>query len=418
MAEFRMPSLGADMEAGKLVEWLVKPGEAVRHGDIVAVVETQKGAIEIEVFQDGTFVKPLVDIGATVPVGTPLALISGADEKPSEEPAAEPAAPAAVPSIPAKPEVAVRPVAAAPAPAPVPSSQPVPATTVTGTRQKISPAARRLAAEAGVDTSGLTGSGPAGAILHADVEALAGRPAAAAVPSPPGKAAKEKPTGAINLDQMRTAIAAAMARSKREIPHYYLADTVDVTPAQDWLARTNAERPPADRLLLGALLVKAVALAAGKYPEFSGFFGPDGFVPAERTHVGVAISIRGGGLVAPAIHDTADLSLDDLMATMRDLVGRVRAGRFRSSEIADPTITVSSLGERGVEALYGVIYPPQVAIVGFGKAVERPWVVDGRICARSLVTMTLAADHRVSDGHRGALFLAEINKLLQTPEAL
>jgi pyruvate dehydrogenase E2 component (dihydrolipoamide acetyltransferase) len=217
---------------------------------------------------------------------------------------------------------------------------------------------------------------------------------------------------------MRAAIAVAMSRSKREIPHYYLSNTVDVGAATAFIGTMNAERPPERRLLLGALFVKATAMAAKTFPEFNGAFETGAYRPSAAIHVGVAISIRGGGLVAPAIHDVVDLALDDLMAAMRDLIGRVRAGRFRSSEIADPTITVSSLGERGVEALYGVIYPPQVAIVGFGKVVERPWVVGAALVARPLVTTTLAADHRVSDGHRGALFLAKIGELLQRPEAL
>lgn len=398
MSEFRMPSLGADMEAGKLVEWLVKPGDTVTHGDIIAVVETQKGAIEIEVFEDGVFTQTLVDLGATVPVGTPLAMIQGTDEQPTK------------PVTPASPETKLEVVAAPPATA-KPSMAPPPNISAAGL--KISPAARHLAEAKGVDTSTLEGTGPEGAIVLADVEKAATGKAPVTTPPP-----KEKPVGGINLDQMRVAIAAAMARSKREIPHYYLQDTVDVTTAQDWLTRFNAERPPTDRLLMAALFVKAVALATQKYPEFSGFNTADSFTPAPKSHVGVAIAIRGGGLVAPAIHDTADLSLDALMASMRDLVARVRAGRFKSSEIADPTITVSSLGERGVEALYGVIYPPQVAIIGFGKSVERPWVIDGEVVPRALVTTTLAADHRVSDGHRGALFLSKIGSLLQDPEAL
>ena len=244
-----------------------------------------------------------------------------------------------------------------------------------------------------------------GGFQLADVEA-----AAAQAPAP-------RPAG-FDFSQMRAAIAAAMSRSKREIPHYYLTDTVDVQTASQWVASTNAGRAPDVRLLLGALFIKATALAARSYPEFNGFFEAGGFRPSPGIHVGVAIAIRGGGLVAPAIHDAADLELDTLMARVRDLTGRVRAGRFRSSEIADPTITVSSLGDRGVEGLFGVIYPPQVAIVGFGKAAERPWVVEGEIVARTVVTITLAADHRVSDGHRGALFLADIGRRLQQPEAL
>lgn len=217
---------------------------------------------------------------------------------------------------------------------------------------------------------------------------------------------------------MRAAIGAAMMRSKREIPHYYLADDVDMFAAQEWLTHTNAPRPPDARLLMGVLPIKAAAVAAAKYPTFNGHWRDGGFEPAADVHVGTAISIRGGGLVAPAIHDAAKLPLDDLMRALRDLVERVRAGRIRRSEIADPTITVSSLGERGVEALYGVIYPPQVAIVGIGKVTVRPWVAEGMIVARPVATVTLAADHRVSDGRSGALFLAEIARLLGEPEKL
>ena len=217
---------------------------------------------------------------------------------------------------------------------------------------------------------------------------------------------------------MRTAIAAAMARSKREIPHYYLEHQVDVTACEQWLTQKNATRPPDNRLLVGALAIKAAALAARRFPAFNGFYRDGKFEPASAVHVGVAIAIRGGGLAAPALHEADQISVDQLMAGMRDLVQRTRAGRIRSSELSDPTITVTSLGERGVETLYGIIYPPQVAIVGFGKIVTRPWVIDGTIGPRSVVTATLSADHRVSDGHAGALFLAEIGTLLQEPDKL
>jgi pyruvate dehydrogenase E2 component (dihydrolipoamide acetyltransferase) len=169
---------------------------------------------------------------------------------------------------------------------------------------------------------------------------------------------------------------------------------------------------------MGALTVKSVALAVRRFAAFNGFYRDGRYEPAATVHVGMAITIRGGGLAAPALHDADRQSLDELMARMRDLITRMRAGRIRSSEIADSTITVSSLGERGVEALYGIIYPPQVAIVGFGKVVARPWVVDGVVAPRSIVAVTLSADHRVSDGHAGALFLAEIGRLLQEPEKL
>jgi pyruvate dehydrogenase E2 component (dihydrolipoamide acetyltransferase) len=385
MAEFRMPSLGADMEAGTLVEWLKRPGDRVRRGDIVAVVETQKGAIEIDIFEDGVIERCLVEPGTTVPVGTPLALIAGA----------QPAAAAKVLEIPATP--------AAPAPAAAPRVEPAPE----AWRARASPAARRLASERGIALAGLSGSGPSGAILYADVER-----AAAGAGSGPAL------TKRLDLKEMRRAIAAAMARSKREIPHYYLSTTIDLTGALAWLEAANATRPPAQRLLLAALLLKAVARALGQAPEFNGFLTAEGFQPGSGIHIGTAIAIRGGGLIAPAIRHADKLSLEDLMARLRDLVTRARSGALRSSEMSDPTITVTNLGERGVEMVFGVIYPPQVALVGFGMPVERPWAVAGEVAARHVLTTTLAADHRASDGHRGALFLADIDRRLQSPETL
>jgi pyruvate dehydrogenase E2 component (dihydrolipoamide acetyltransferase) len=166
------------------------------------------------------------------------------------------------------------------------------------------------------------------------------------------------------------------------------------------------------------LFLKATALALRKVPELNGFWQKDEFLPAARVHVGWAIALRGGGLIAPAIHDADQRSLGELMTALRDLVQRGRTGGLRSSELTDPTITVTSLGERGAETVIGVIYPPQVAIVGFGRIVERPWAVDGALAVRPAVSLSLAADHRASDGHRGGLLLAEIDCLLQEPEAL
>ena len=400
MVDFLMPSLGADMEAGTLVEWLVKPGDRVKRGDVVAIVETQKGAIEIETFQSGQIEKILVELKSKVPVGTPLARIRTDGE---EKPAAVAAAP--------PPAVRAAPAAAPPvvqAPGPPPPITPPPHAPATAARARVSPAARRLAEERGIDLSTVIGSGPGGAITSDDVERRIGETAA-----PP-----EKKRGGLDLAAMRLAIAAAMARSKREIPHYYLEHQVEISACEQWLAEKNAALPPDNRLLLGALAIKAVALAARRFPAFNGFYRDNKFEPAPAVHVGVAVSIRGGGLAAPALHDADRLPLDELMSGMRDLVQRTRAGRIRGSEMSDPTITVSSLGERGVEALYGIIYPPQVAIVGFGKAVVRPWVVDGAIGPRSVITVTLSGDHRATDGHAGALFLAEIGKLLQEPDKL
>ncbi|MDX5362295.1 MAG: 2-oxo acid dehydrogenase subunit E2, partial [Alphaproteobacteria bacterium] len=202
------------------------------------------------------------------------------------------------------------------------------------------------------------------------------------------------------------------------IPHYYLAHDIDLTAAEHWLARTNGERAPEGRLLMGALLVKATARTLTRFPGFNGTWEDGAFRPGEGIHVGVAIAIRGGGLIAPAIRDADGLALDDLMAHLRDLVARVRTGSLRSSELGGATATVSSLGDRGVATLYGVIYPPQVALIGFGRPSPRPWSVGEALAVRTVLTATLAADHRASDGHRGALLLREIDTLLQDPEAL
>lgn len=412
MAAFVMPSLGSDMEAGTLVEWLKQPGDEIHRGDIVAVVETQKGAIEIESFQEGILTGYLVDLGKKVPVGTPLAVIK---EEGDEEPVIEGEIPSAKPSAPEeKPTLAkVEPPVAKPPVSEHPPESPLEQPKVLGARLKISPAAGRLAQLSGIDPSTLTGSGPGGSIVLADVMAhLEQKPAVKP------KAERPRREGGEALTGMRAAIAAAMAHSKREIPHYYMSQTVDLTNAESFVTKVNAERPPDSRLLLGALFIKAVASACRKFPQFNGHFEDEVFHASEAVHAGVAINIRGGGLVAPAIHNAEQLDLDATMDKMRDLVARVRAGRFRATELSAPTITVSSLGERGVEALYGIIYPPQVAIVGFGTPVMKPWEHDGDVALRRVVTMTLAADHRVSDGHVGARFLNAIEKSLQNPEAL
>ena len=384
MTDFVMPSLGADMESGTLVEWRIAPGQQVRRGDVVAVVETQKGAIEIEIFEDGVVEEICVPLGREVPVGMVLARLAGA--------AGPSAAPAVLPAV-AAPVV--------PAPPPL-----VPAAPTLGEWHPVSPLARCRAAELGVSLSGLRGTGVGGAVCLADVErTVAERPVTAH-------------HGGLDPAAMRAAIAAAMSRSNREIPHYFLGHTCDLTQAITWLEQVNAGRPPPERLLLAALLLKAAARALAKLPELNGFWVDGTFQPGAGVHVGWAIALRGGGLVAPAIHDADRKSLDELMAAMRDLVRRARGGGLRSSELTDPTVTVTSLGDRGAETVLGVIYPPQVALVGFGRPAERPWVVDGEVCARRVVSLTLAGDHRASDGHRGGQLLLAIDQLLQEPHKL
>jgi pyruvate dehydrogenase E2 component (dihydrolipoamide acetyltransferase) len=415
-----MPSLGADMEKGTLLRWLVKPGDRVQHGDVIAHIETDKADVDIEVFESGTVGELLVEEGTTVPVGTPLARSDGAGA-PARSPAAAPAAVAAAPA-PAPQPVAPAPPPAAPTPVPLVVSpvEPRAEPPAAPRRPRVSPLARVTAERMGVDLATVTGTGLNGAITQADVVRLrpprtgaAETPAAAAPPPPP-------PTGraADKAAAMRRAIAAAMARSHREIPAYYLAQRVEMTRALAWLEARNRDHRVADRVLPATLLLKAAALAVHDVPEMNGFWRDDAFVPSTAVHLGVGISLPGGGLIAPAIHDADQLSLDALMAALRDLVARTRAGTLRGSELTDATITVTNLGDRGVETVFGVIYPPQVALVGFGRIVERPWAEDGMLAARPQVTASLTADHRASDGHRGALYLAAIDARLQEPERL
>lgn len=372
-SEFRLPALGADMDDGTIVEWRVAPGARVKRGDVVAVVETDKGAIDVEIFMDGVVREIVVAPGSKVAVGTVLAWVDVEGEGEGEiatraggPPAATPGTPPSTP--PAKPARAE--AAPPPAPAPAPALTGVPA------------------GAAPVAATGDAAGGAAGGLARG------------------------------SGGGMREAIAAAMSRSKREIPHYYLSTTVDVTATTDWLAAHNAAVPVTQRLLFAAPLVKAIALACRELKGFSGFHRDGRYEESPAVHVGVAVALRGGGLVAPAILDTADKPLAVVMEDFRGLVTRARAGRLRASELAAPTIILTSLGEGSVDAVFPIIQPPQVAIVGAGTVVERPWVVDGQVVPRQIVTLSLGADHRVTDGRLGAQFLARIAAKLVQPASL
>ncbi|BBM85827.1 dihydrolipoamide acetyltransferase family protein [Candidatus Uabimicrobium amorphum] len=417
--KFTMPSLGADMEVGQIVKWLVKPGDTVKRGDIVAVVETAKGNIEIEVWHSGTVAQIVVETFVEVPVGTVLAVIDSEEKMIGE----------------------VKSTSS------VPTSQKPP-------RLRASPSARKIARELRVDLHKVTGSGPHGIIHRKDVEkfvTIAQKPSKRVKASPAArKLAKEmnvdlasiSPKGKVIQRQdvlealaqhkkkskksdvkeqqkaMRKAIAAAMSRSKKEIPHYYLGHRINMHEALSWLERENSNRPLPSRLIYAVLLVKATALALRKIPELNGFYKNGEFVPSEQINVGMAISLRTGGLIAPALFDVDKKNLEQLMTEFRDLVKRARRNKLKGAEMTQPTVTLTNLGEKGVETVFGVIYPPQVALVGFGSVTQHVCAVNNGLCSQPFIHASLAADHRVSDGHRGGLFLRELDRLLQNPQQL
>lgn len=391
MIEFQMPSLGADMEAGTLVEWRKKPGDTVKRGDIIADVETQKGLIEIEVFDDGIIGELLIKEGSKVPVGTVLALIKTNEEVQET-----------------KKETVPEKIA--------PIIQPIGEKTIeksTGEKFeekhiKASPLAKRIAAENNIDLSQIQGTGEDGAITKEDVEnAIVQK----------GKITKPEGKTPLQIEAIRSAVAAAMSRSNKEIPHYYLEKRIDMTKALAWLRIANSKRPIQKRLLPAALIIKATAKSLIDFPNLNAIWD-NGLQLKKEINIGFVVSLRGGGVIVPAIHDANLKTIDEIMETLNNTISRARAMKLRSSDLAGTTISITSLGEGGADVVFGVIYPPQVAIVGFGGSSQQPFVENGMLGIRSVFTATLAGDHRATDGLTGSDFLSTLNTNLQNPESL
>ena len=380
MIEFQMPSLGADMEDGTLIEWKKKPGDVVKRGDIIAEVETQKGLIEIEVFDEGTIAELLIQEGTKVPVGTKMALIQTSSveaEKPIElHPIMEKIT---VPIIEEKTEkVAI----------------------------KASPLAKKMAQENHIDLSKIIGTGPDGAITKEDIDASI-------------KQSETAETEKINTptEAIRMAVAAAMSKSNREIPHYYLEKKIDMTKALAWLQEANKQRTVANRLLPVVLFIKAMAKSLKEVPDLNAVW-ENGLLQKTDINIGFVVSLRNGGIIVPAIPQSDTKSADEIMAALNDLIPRARALKLRSSELSSSTITLTNLGDAGADTVFGIIYPPQVAIVGLGTITEQPFAENGMLGIRSLANVTLAGDHRATDGLTGSRFLSSLDKYLQNPEAL
>lgn len=413
--EVTMPQMGADMTEGTLLKWLKQVGDSVQRGDILAEIETDKATVELEAYESGTILKQLASEGDVVPVGDVIALLGepseAAPEVDRKPPAETPARRAIEPE--AK-ERAVASTSAAPAAA---------AETDASGRIRVSPVARRMARDAGVDITALSGSGPDGRILRRDIESAIAAGTRKAPPAEPAAARSAAPAarpaaGAIEgLSKMRQAIARRMTLSKQTQPHYYLTLDVDMTAALAFREQLNASATDEQRVSINDLVVKACAIALDRHPKFNAEFSEEGLVHHERENVCIGVALD-DGLIAPAILDCQSKSLGRIAAESKDLVNRAREGRLKADELSDGTFTITNLGAFGVETLIGIINPPQAAILGVGSVMPQAVVRDGEVVVRQMMKVALSADHRVSDGAEGARFIKEIQALLEGPAAL
>jgi pyruvate dehydrogenase E2 component (dihydrolipoamide acetyltransferase) len=391
MIEFKMPSLGADMEDATLVEWRVKPGDFVKKGDIIAEVDTQKGLIEVEVFDEGFINELMVEPGVKIKVGKVLATILSDPLKVSESmsPANE--------EVPKKEQSLNE------------TSVPKVEVEIPLNHIRISPLARKIAEENHIQIDSILGTGEGGVITKMDVEKL--------IHTTHSEIIEEKDKTDATYLTIRSAVAAAMSKSNREIPHFYLEKNVNMHLALQWLRNENKKLDSLSRILPVALFVKAIALGLKKVPELNASW-ENRLVLKPQINIGFVVSLKGGGLLIPAIHEPDRKSVQAIMHELSDIIPRARALRLRSSELSDSTITMTNLGDHAADSVFGVIYPPQVALIGIGSIIEKPFAEHGMLGVSSFASITLAADHRAIDGHLGSLFLNEVNKNLHNPEML
>ncbi len=361
--EFAMPTLGADMDYGRIVSWLIKPGDKVTKGQLVAEVETPKSNIEIESFSDGILQEIHIPEGQKVKVGIPIALfeIEGTAKEVKE----------------------------------------VESTTK---KFKLSPRAKKLCRDNNISKEALAKINKL-VISGEDIETLLKE--------------TSMPRQEINkIDQRQQIIAHLMEKSKQTIPHFFVEKEINLDVALSWMHKENEERKIEERYIPAVLFIKALALALKKYPKFNGIYANNTFTPSENINLGIIISLRTGGLIAPAIEQVDKKSLDQLMQEFRDLVARARAEKLKATEMQSSTICLTNLGDQGADRVLGIIYPPQVAIIGTGAILEQVKMVQNKVKNVSVCNWSLSADHRVTDAHQASLFLNKINTVLQNPEKL
>lgn len=429
--EVTMPQMGADMVEGTLVRWLKQVGDRVERGEAIAEIETDKATVELEAFQSGTILKLVASEGDIVPVGDVIAVLGEPGEVPPEV-QRKPVPPPAKREI----EPEVRAATARPA---EPAETVASAGVAEDGRIRISPVARKIALEAGIDVRALKGSGPDGRILRRDVEAaIAARQAGAgteptreeAVPAAMHAPASARPPAArpvapapaaagerVEVGKIRRAIAHRMTLSKQTQPHYYLTLDIDMTDALAFRAQLNAGLPEGQKVTINDLIVKACALALERHPKFNAAYTEDGLQMHERINICIGIALD-EGLIAPAVLDCQAKSLGRIAQETKDLIERARAGRLTAAEYGEGTFTITNLGAYGVETLIGIINPPQAAILGVGSVMPKPVVRDGEVVVRQVMKVALSADHRVTDGAEGARFITEIRAILEQPATL
>lgn len=483
--EVTMPQMGADMTEGTLVKWLKQPGDQVTRGEIIAEIETDKATVELEAFDSGTVIELRAKEGDTVPVGDVIAMLGEAGEVKAGAPSSNGSAPSAdakseeeAPAQARTPEQPPRRPVAQPkenAPQSVTEHVPDEGESLGEGRVRISPVARRIATDNGIDVRGIKGSGPDGRILRKDVEdAIKGGGAAAATPmqgaaqpisevpaiqtsgaaeaiaqrpttasseqeqpetapvktedgekgGPTPAAAESRPTprpaatGDVEaLSRMRQAIARRMSQSKQQQPHYYLTLDIDMGKALAFRSQLNAAASETQKVSINDLIVKACAIALERHPHFNAEFTEAGLKVHEQINICIGIALD-EGLIAPAILDCGHKSLGHIAAEAKDVINRAKSGKLRADEYSAGTFTITNLGAFGVETLIGIINPPQAAILGVGSVMDQPVVRDGAVVVGSVMKVALSADHRVTDGAEGARFIKEIQGLLENPASL
>lgn len=430
MPEILMPRLSDTMEEGTLSRWLKHEGEQIHKGDVIAEIETDKAAMELEAYDEGTLTRTLVPEGTTVPIGTPVAVIGEPSSTPPPEPTAAPAQPQPETAEPAPPPTSPQqpsPPAPAPPPEPPASQAPTPAAPA---RVPTSPLARRLARENDIDIAALTGSGPGGRVVRADVEAAIARsehpapvpPATApSTPAPPGPRPAARPAAArddveeVPLSTVRRLTAQRLTDSARQAPHFYLTSIIDAEPLLAFRADLNTrlgEQGP--RVSVNDLIVKACATALRTHPELNASWDDTRILRHRRIHIGIAVALD-DGLTVPVIHDADRKTLTGIAREARALADRARSGRLTLDELTGGTFTISNLGPYGIDHFTAVINPPQAAILAVGAAHPEPVVRDGELAPGTVMALTLSIDHRVLDGATGAAFLADLKALLEQP---